>query len=158
MRKSYVFSMAIILIALVGMMVAAEMALKPMKRSMAVAKDLTALLEARGDIEPGSKVVVITLKAEERHLAEEGYGMILELEPSEAVRSRKGRLAKLARRAVAEAGRLHKQGKGKPLAWFEVRFGDSKEPWHRSLYTVGKAGEILRPQPAIPPVHIAAAR
>ena len=158
MRKSYIFSMAIILIALVGMMVAADMALKPMKRTMAIGQDLTALLGARGDIEPESKVVVIALKAEERHLAKDGFGLILELKPSEAVRSRKGRLEKLARRAVAEAGRLYKAGKGKPLAWYEVRFGEAKEPWHRSLFSVGKAGEIQRPQPAIPPIHVATIR
>ena len=54
MRKSYIFSMAIILIALVGMMIAADMALKPVKAAIAIGGDLGAMLEARGDIQQGS--------------------------------------------------------------------------------------------------------
>jgi hypothetical protein len=42
MRKSSMFSMAIILVALVAMMIAADMALKPMKRTLAIGADLTA--------------------------------------------------------------------------------------------------------------------
>ncbi len=157
MRKSSMFSMAIILVALVAMMVAADMALKPMKRTLAIGADLTAMLHARGDLEPGTKVFVLARKAEPRHLATDGWGLIIEVEPAESVRSRKGRLERLARRLVSEAGRLYRERKGRRIEWYEVRFGKGSEPWHRSLMTVDADGRIGRPAPTIPPVRLASA-
>ena len=158
MRKSYIFSMAIILIALVGMMIAADMALKPVKAAIAIGGDLGAMLEARGDIQQGSKVVVIARPASPKDLAEEGFGMVLELEPSESVRRRKGRLEKLARRAVREASRLYERSRGRKVDWFEVRFREGETVVHRSMIPVGKAGELGLPAPAIPPIWMASAR
>lgn len=158
MRKSYIFSMAIVLVALVGMMLAADMALKPMKQTIAISGDVTAMLEARGDLQPDTKVLVLTRKAGKQHLAEDGFGMILELSPSDAVRTRQGRLERLALRVIHESGRLYEQGRGKSVAWYEVRFLDGDDVWHRTLFSVGKAGQLEAAQPAIPPVWVASAR
>lgn len=157
MRKSSMFSMAIILVALVAMMVAADMALKPMKRTIAIGADLTAMLDARGDLEPETKVFVLARKAEPRHLATEGWGLIIEVEPAQGVRERKGRLERLARRLVSEAGRLYRARKGRRIDWYEVRFGKGTDPWHRSLMTVDPNGRIGRPAPGIPAVRMASA-
>lgn len=158
MRKSYIFSMAIVLLALVGMMIAADMALKPVKAAIAIGGDLGAMLEARGDIVRESRVLVITRPAGPKDLAKEGFGMVLELEPSDGVRSRKGRLEKLARRAVREASRLYERSRGRKVDWFEVRFREGGTVVHRSMIPVGKAGELGVPAPAIPPVWVASAR
>ena len=157
MRKSYIFSMAIVLLALVGMMMAADMALKPVKAAIAIGGDLTAMLQARGDLAPESKVRVIARPASPKDLAEEGFGMVLELEPSSGVRSRRGRLEKLARRAIREAGRLYEKARGRPVAWYEVRFLEGETVGHRVLFPVGKAGELGMPAPAVPPVWVASA-
>ncbi len=168
MRKSYVFSMAIILIALVGMMIAADMALKPVRAAIAISGDLTAMLEARGDLAEGSKVLVIARPAGPKDLAEEGFGMVLELTPSPTVRSRKGRLEKLARRSIREAARLYERSRGRRVTWYEVRFMDAEIAQaadgaaavigHRVLFPVGKAGEIGVPSPAIPRTWVASTR
>ena len=150
MRKSYIVSLTIVLLAFVGMMMAADMALKPMKRTMAIGSDLTGMLEARGDLEPETKVLVIARKAEARHLAKGGFGLIVEFEPSEGVRRGKGRLERVAQRVVREAGRLYESGRGKPVDWYEIRFMDGESAWHRSLFRVDKDGRTMRPEPAIP--------
>lgn len=152
MRKSYILSMAIVLMALVGMMVAADMALKPMKANLAIAADLTAMLEARGDTVPETKVLILTRAATERDLATDGFGMILELTPSDMVRRRQGRLERLARRGIGEAARLYRQARGRSLDWFEVRFMEGDDPVHRVLFPVGKTGDLGAPSPAIPAV------
>ncbi|MDA1195239.1 MAG: hypothetical protein O2894_08645 [Planctomycetota bacterium] len=157
MRKSYLFSMAIVLLALVGMMLAADMALKPIRNTLAIGRELTDMLRARGDVVERSKVVIVTLKAEERHLAKEGFGMIIELQPAQDVCSHEGRLEKLARRVVGEAARLYSRGGGHALDWYEVRLGPAESPWHRSLLRVGSQGQIERPEPAIPRTHVASA-
>ena len=158
MRKSYIFSMAIVLIALVGMMIAADMALKPMKAALAIGSDLTTMLEARGDIAPESKVLVIPRAAGEKDLATEGFGIVIELTPSDAVRSRNGRLEKLARRSIREASRLYERARGRSPAWYEIRFMDGERIGHRVLFPIGPSGEIGSPAPAIPPVWVASAR
>lgn len=155
MRKSSTFSMIIILLALVSMMVAADMALKPMKHTMGIGKDLTAMLQARGDLAPESRVLVMAHAAEARHLADSGWGLIIEVEPSQAVRSRKGRLGKLARRVVGEAGRLYRARRGRRVEWYEVRFGKGEAAWHRTLLRVGEEGRVGPAQPAVPPVYVA---
>ena len=142
MRKSSMISMAIVLVALVGMMVAADMALKPMKHTIAIAADLTAMLHARGDLEPETKVFLLARRAGPQHLAKDGWGLVIEAQPSESIRSRKGRLGKLARRLANEASRLYRARKGRVVAWYEVRFGPAKDPWHRTLMTVSKDGRI----------------
>jgi hypothetical protein len=156
MRKSTVFSMCIIFVALVGMMVAADLALKPVKRDLAVGRDLTAELEARGDIEPGTKAVTVARRPEARHLAKEGWGMIVELQPSRAVLTRKGRLQNLAYRAARTAGSLYAQGPGHPLEWFEIRMLVGGQTVGKTLIPVDEAGQLGRQDPPLPdsvPAH-----
>jgi len=158
MRKSYIVSMAIVLIAFVGMMLAADMALKPMRKTMAIGTDVAAMLSARGDLAPDSKMLVFTVKAGKAHLATEGFGMVIELQPSDAVRKRPGRLEKLARRAIREIDRLYEGGRGTSLTWFEVRFMEDGKAWHRALFAVGPDGDLRPPAPAIPAVRVASLR
>ena len=150
MRKASIISMCIILVALVAMMVAADMALKPVKRDLAIARELTAELETRGDIQVGTKAVTIARKPEERHLAKDGWGMVVELQPSEAVCSRAGRLQKLAYRAAQSAGALYARGHGRPLEWFEIQFVLGKDVTERTLISVDAAGQLGRPEPPLP--------
>jgi len=150
MRKSTAVSMVIILIALVGMMVAADMALKPMQQVVKVGKDLTATLAAREDIKDGSKVVAVARKPKKQNLAEEGWGLIVMLEPSDAVTTRPGRLTKLAYRAAAEGQRLYAQGVGKPLSWVEVQLKLAEGVEKRTLLRLDDQGHLGTPQPALP--------
>ncbi len=150
MRKSTAVTMAIVLFALVGMMVAADLALKPMKHVLQVGRELTAALEARADIVEGTKVVTIARVPEERHLAKEGWGMIIRLEPSKLVRERRGRMRKLALRTAELARRLYGQGKGKPLDWFEIQLQLGEDVERRALLPIDDLGRIGEPEPAFP--------
>ena len=64
------------------------------------ARQMVLEAEARGDLKPDTKVLVLARKATETNLAKEGFGLVIELSPSDAVRGRKGRLEKLAVRAI----------------------------------------------------------
>jgi hypothetical protein len=153
MRKSAAVTMAIILGALVAMMVAADLALKPMKHVLKVGRELTSALEARADIRTGSKVLAVARAPEERHLAKEGYGMIVSLEPSEEVMKRHGRLRNLAIRVADLAARLYGQGKGRPLDWLEIQFQVAEGVERRTLVAVDDMGRLGEPTPALPAAY-----
>ena len=80
-RKSTGAIMTIILLALVGMMFAANVALKPYERYAKIGQDLTNILGMRGELRPDTKVFVLVKAANERGLASEGHGMLIELAP-----------------------------------------------------------------------------
>ena len=150
MRKSTAVTMTIILGALVAMMVAADLALKPMKHILKVGRELTSALESRDDIRQGTKVVTLARAPEERHLAKGGYGMIISLEPSDQVLSRPGRLRKLAIRIADLACRLYGQGKGRPLDWLELQFQVAEGVEQRTLVSLDDMGRLGEPTPALP--------
>ncbi len=151
MRKSTAVSMAILLIALIGMMVAADMALKPMQQVVKVGKDLTAALGARADIRDGSKVVTVARMPTKKNLAREGWGLVVALEPSKAVTRRTGRLTKLAYRAASEGRRLYvRAGAVKPLNWVEVQMTLAEGVEKRTLLRLDERGRLAPPQPALP--------
>ncbi len=150
MRKSTAITMAIILIAMAGMMVAADIALKPMQHVLTVGKDLTSVLEARADIKQGSKVKTVARKPKESNLAKVGWGMIIELEPSEGVTKRKGRLTKLAFRAASEGRRLYAQGQGRRLEWIEIKMVLAQGVEKRALLSLDREGRLGSPEPALP--------
>ena len=154
MRKSTGAIMTIILLALVGMMFAANVALKPYERYARIGKDLTNILGMRGELRPETKVFVLVKAANERGLASRGHGMLIELAPSDSVMVRKGRLEKLAYRATREAGHIYREGRGKPLEWFEVKLDLGGGLVKRTLMTVGPQGQIGPQAPALPLTHV----
>ncbi len=159
MRKSTAVTMAIVLFALVAMMVAADLALKPMKHVLQVGRELTSALEARADIREDSKVITIARLPEERHLAKEGWGMIIRMEPSKSVLTRRGRMRKLALRTAELARRLYGQGKGKPLAWLEIQMEVEEGVEKRTLLRIddmGRVGDLTPPLPETWPEGLAA--
>ncbi len=150
MRKSTAITMVIIIFSLLAMMLAADLALKPMKHVLRVGQELTAALEAREDIRRGTKVVTVARLPEDRHLAKEGWGMIISLEPSDLVLKRKGRLHKLALRVAQLARRLYGEGKGKRLQWFEIQMTVAAGIEKRTLLPIDDMGRIGAPVPALP--------
>ncbi len=150
MRKSTAITMAIVLFALVGMMVAADLALKPMQHVLKVGRELTAALDARSDIREGTKVVTVARVPQERHLAKDGWGLVVQLEPSDLVLKRKGRLNKLALRVGDLARRLYGQGRGKPLEWVEIQMQLAEGVEKRTLLGVDDMGRLTAPSPALP--------
>lgn len=153
MRKSTAVTMAIVLFALVAMMVAADLALKPMKHVLQVGRELTSALEARADIRQDSKVVTIARTPEDRHLAKEGWGMIIRMTPSEAVLTRRGRMRKLALRTAELARRLYGQGKGKPLTWLEIQMEVAEGVEKRTLVSIDDMGRLGAPSPDLPDTY-----
>ena len=153
MRKSVMITMAIVVVALVGMMFAADLALKPYHQYARIGKDLTNILEMRREIEEGTTVFTlakVAKKGDEKRLAEEGWGMLIELTPSERVRTKKGSLEKLAYRAAREASDLYRQSRGKPLEWFEIKLELAKDRSERTLIRVSEDGRLGRPEPRLP--------
>ncbi len=152
MRKPVMITMAIVVMALVGMMFAANMALKPYTQYARIGQDLTNILEMRKEIEEGTTVFTLARAAkkdDEKRLGQEGWGLLIELTPSDRVRKKKGSLEKLALRAAREAGDLYGQG-GKPLEWFEVKLALSEEHAERTLIKIRDDGRLTRPDPRLP--------
>ena len=145
--------MGIIVMALVGMMFAANMALKPYQEYARIGKDLTNILEMRSDIREGTKVFTLAKAGSEKRLSKDGWGMLIELSPSERVLKRKGSMEKLAYRAAREAADLYTQAPGKPLEWIEVKLEISEEVAHRTLIRVSEDGRFGRLEPKLPPTH-----
>lgn len=150
MRKPVMITMAIVVMALVGMMFAAGMALKPYRQYARISQDLTNILEMRSEIRKGSRVFTLAKVASGKHLADEGWGMLIDLSPSKKVMRRSGRLEKLAYRAAREAADLYGQGRGKPLEWFEISMELSPKLTERTLIRVDRDGRLGRPAPRLP--------
>ncbi len=150
MRKSTGITMTIIVLAFGGMMLAANVALKPLKRYAEIASEVTDILHNLEMIEPKSKVFVLARNGGDEHMAKEGWGMLVELTPSEAVRSTEGRMRRLAFRAIQEVRRLYERGEWRDLDWFEIKLVPPEGDPHRSLIAMSSAGSLGRPEPAIP--------
>lgn len=150
MRRPVMITMGIVVLALVGMMFAASMALKPYQQYARIGQDLTNILEMRSEIRRGSKVSTLAKVASEKHLAEGGWGMLIDLSPSEQVMGKSGRMEKLAYRAAREAADLYGVGRGKPLEWFEVSMELSDTKTERTLIRVDEAGRLGKPAPRLP--------
>lgn len=149
MRKPVMITMAIVVLALVSMMFAASMALKPYREYARIGHDLTNILEMRSEIRKGSKVLALAKGASEKHLAEDGWGMLIDLSPSQQVMQKPGRLEKLAYRAAREASELYGQGRGKPLQWFEITMELGPDLSERTLIPVDRDGRLGRSAPRL---------
>jgi len=143
-------TMAIVVMALVGMMFAAGMALKPYQQYARIGRDLTNILEMRGEIRKGSEVKTIAKVASEKHLASEGWGMLIDLSPSPRVMQKAGRLEKLAYRVAREAADLYGQNRGKALQWFEISMALSDDRTERTLIRVDQDGRLGHSAPPLP--------
>ena len=150
MRKATAISMGIVVMSLVGMMFAANMALKPYQQYAAIGKDLTNIFEMRSDIREGSKVFTLAKGGSEKRLSSEGWGLLIEMAPSERVKKRKGSLEKLAYRAAREAADLYDRNPGKPLEWIEIEFELAQEVERRTLIRVDPDGRLGRLEPKLP--------
>lgn len=150
MRKTVAISMAIVVLSLVGMMFAANMALKPFQQYARIGTDLTNILEMRNDIEKGTDVFTLAKVATEKRLAEDGWGMLIELTPSDRVKAKSGSMEKLAYRAAREAAELYGSRAGKPLEWFEIEMKLARSVTKRTLIRVGEDGRLGKPEPKLP--------
>ena len=148
MRKSTVIMMAILLAAFGALLAAADATLKPLAEDAGISKELTRDLENQERIEPGTKVTVLRVGPSPRRLAEEGRGLLVQLQPRRGRTSRmKGGLSRLAS-VVAE------QAKGAfPAAtvrWIEVVF-ELGEERRATLLRVDEGGRLGRPFPSPDP-------
>ena len=149
MRKTVAFTIAIVVLGLVGMMFAANMALKPYQQYARIGKELTTILEMRRDIKEGTKVFTLAKVATDNRLADEGWGMLIELSPSEKVKAKPGSMEKLAYRAAREAADLYRQSRGKPLEWFEIKMELGADVSERTLIRVSRDGRLGRAEPSL---------
>ncbi|MHC5011655.1 MAG: hypothetical protein ACYTG6_12035 [Planctomycetota bacterium] len=153
MRRSSILIMAIMVIGFGALLFAAQGMLRPLAKDADVAKAVTSLLEERGDLAPGSRVLATRVSASERRLAEQGVGLLLELHPSTEVLQRKEGLRSLATRAAREALLRHPAPN---LKWVEVAFlvGKGTAPDGgdrlRTLVALSPEGSLLPPEPALP--------
>ena len=154
MRKSTGVIMTIILVAMVGMMFAANVAMKPYQRYARIGKEVKNILLMRGELEKSSKVFILGKVAGEKNLAEGGFGLLIELTPAEAVRTQPGRLRRLAVRAAREASLLYSEGRGNRLEWVEVKLEFGPEQSERTLMLVGPEGQLGAQIPALPEKHV----
>ena len=150
MRKSTLVTMTILLGGLMALMLAFQFALKPLEQDAAFARDLTAELQHRGDLEKGSALKILAArKAGEETLAAAGLGVVLSLSPHADVRAREGGLQALTRRVVES---LLERYRARKVEWIELRLhlhGDTRPPF-RTLIKVedGVAGPALPQLPA----------
>ena len=156
MRRSSIFLLLILIIGLGGMLFAADvMVLRPVKKDLAVAKELKALLgpDGRDWIEPGSKVKLLTCLGEgERRLAQDGStGVAVEIAPRRETLYAKARAQYLV---AFVADNIHDRvSVEQPIAWVEVIFKVGDEFPFRTLLRWDADNEAwIAPEPAIPVV------
>lgn len=151
MRRSSVVILSIMMVAFGAIMAAGGSALKPLAQDADASKGLTRHLEARGDIEEGTKVRLSRLPATEKRLAQEGRGLVIQLIPSAQVTQRKGGLRLLVLRAAQEA---LSRFPGRDLDWVEVgleiRQPDGRQQTLRTLLDTSSGGGVGAPQPPLP--------
>ena len=153
MRRSSVVILSIMLVTFGAIMAAGGTALKPLAQDADASKVLTRQLQARGDIEDGTKVRLSRLPASAHRLAQEGRGLVIQLTPSAQVTGRRGALRLLVLRAAQEGlGRFP----GQALDWVEVgleiRQQDGSFQPLRTLLPVRDGQGVGDPEPPLPPV------
>jgi hypothetical protein len=116
-RKSSVVMMAIVLLALGSMLVAGNSVLAPLAQDAERGKELTRYFGYRGDLVPETRVRFLRVRGSENRLAAEGRGLLVEMTPATAVRSRPGGLDSLTRMAARMAV---EQSPGYRPHWVEV--------------------------------------
>ena len=151
MRRSSVVILSIMLVAFGSIMAVGGSALKPLAQDADASKVLTRHLQARGDIEEGTKVRLSRLPATEKRLAKEGRGLVIQLTPSVEVTQRRGGLRLLVLRAAQE-GLSRFPGRG--LDWIEVgleiRQPDGRQQTLRTLLDASSGESVGDPQPPLP--------
>lgn len=150
MRKSSAIVMGIIVVAFGGLMMAANVALKPLERYANIAAEVTSILANLELIEPRSKVFVLGVKGGEKRLAPSGFGLLVEFAPAASVRSTPGRLERVAYRAIEEVRGLHGRGTGPDAEWYEIKLLLPGGGLHRSLVRTDEALRLARAEPAFP--------
>ena len=149
MRKTVAVTMAIVVMSLVGMMFAANVALKPYQQYARIGRELTTILEMRRDIREGTTVFTLAKVATDKRLADDGWGMLIELTPSDRVKTKPGSMEKLAYRVAREAADLYRQSRGKPLEWFEIKMDLGADVYERTLIRISRDGRLGRPEPRL---------
>ncbi|MDJ0975374.1 MAG: hypothetical protein QNJ98_12990 [Planctomycetota bacterium] len=156
MRRSSIVLLLFLLIGLGSMLFAADvMVLRPVKKDLAVAKEMKALLgpDGRDWIEPESKVKLLTCKGEgDRRLAQDGStGVAVEIVPRREALYAKTR----ARYLVAFlADSIHDRvSVDQPIAWVEVIFKVGDEFPFKTLLRWDADNEAwYAPEPPVPAV------
>ena len=155
MRKSTLIIMAILVVAFGSMMFAANLMIEPYARDAQLATELTRLLESRDELAKDGKVRLLTLKGGgEGRMAADGRGLVISLEPSEEVRTRRGGVRALANFLAVKALDAYTGGRQR-LGWVEVTFRTSqgeKGDDLRTLQRLDDEGRLLPGKPQLPVV------
>lgn len=150
MRRSTLVATSILVLGAVGMLIAAQMLLKPFRQDAALGNELKRMLVAEGAVEEASRVLVLgARKAGPESLATEGVGVVVDLVPTQSLRSRRGGLISLARRTVEAVLDRYSERR---VDWVELRLrvrGAEEEPL-RTLVQATPTGAILPPRPPLP--------
>ncbi|MGE0193010.1 MAG: hypothetical protein AB7T63_13320 [Planctomycetota bacterium] len=150
MRRSTIMAASILILGAVGLLVAAQMLLKPYRQDAALGSELQRMLAAEGAVEETSKVIVQgSRRAGPDHLATEGVGVVVDLVPTAQLRTRRGGLESLTRRTVEAVLDRFRERR---IDWVELRLrvrGPDQEPL-RTLVQAGPTGMILAPRPPLP--------
>jgi hypothetical protein len=147
MRRSTVIVMIILVVGFGGLLLAAQGMLKPLAKDAELAKELTSMLQGRGDLAEGTRVRAVRVAGGEKRLAPSGTGLLLDLTPSARVREQPKGLSALATRIAREALQRHTATN---LRWVEVTFFVEGTEGVRTLVAVGPEGNLLPPAPPLP--------
>lgn len=156
LRKSSITILIFLLIAFGGMLLAADvMVLRPVKKDLAVAKELKAMLgpDGRDWIVPDSRIRLQTCRGKGEHrMAQDGTtGVAVELEPKRKTLLAKGR-AQFLISFVADRIR-DRVSADTAVAWVEVIFRIGERfPYKTLIRWDARAGTWFAPEPAIPGV------
>jgi hypothetical protein len=154
MRKSTWTMIAILFVALCGMMFAANAMISPLKKDIELSGLLTRYFQGRGDLRPGTKVMALRAKGGgEKRLAKEGSGIVVELTPADSVLAEEGGLGNLAR---AVARKAYAETPNATAKWIEVQYrlggpdGPPDAAPLRALVPIDDMGAFGSPTPPFP--------
>ncbi len=151
MRRSTILSLAMLLIVGIGLMLAAQSMLEPFREDAELANELTRLLQEERVLDAGERVRAFgrARPADDGLARINGPGLELHLVPSAAVRSRRGGVEALVRRAV---DLVVERRRTRRTDWIEFRIGlgDADTPPFRTLVEIPPGGTPLPPAPPIP--------
>ena len=148
MRRSSVMMMGILVLACGALLVGANMLLGTVETDARLAQELTNLLAQREDIADGSRVQALRRPAGNKTLATEGKGVVVVLEPSTTVKSRRGGMQALLGIVVRETANHFR---GRHVDWVELHLrleGAEADPFRTVLHRSGDQFGV--PQPSIP--------
>ena len=150
MRRPTLIALGILMIALIGLLFAAQMALGPFQDDAEVAKEIRTRLEQNGKIARGSALTAIDREASDETLAKTGRGLIIAFTPHDDFRSPTS-LDATTREILVAVKRLRSEQRRR-ADWVElhVRLQGPGGPAFRTLAVRRDTGEFGDVQPPFP--------